>query len=144
MQRRDFIKGACRICLLGAAGSAVVAGMEACSPSANKALLSPPVNNDQFLVPVSLFDKQSFQIVSPAKYPYEIAIEKKEDNTYSAILLKCTHYDNQLTPTGRGFTCSLHGSKFTKEGEVLNGPAARPLQHLRTQVINNNILINLQ
>src|SRR5882757_8610031 len=135
MQRRYFIKKACRVCLLGATGAVIAADLASCSPAANKAIINPTVNNNQFQVPVSLFDKQAFQIVSPAKYPYEIAIEKNEDNTYKALLLKCTHYDNQLTPTGNGFTCSLHGSKFTKEGEVVNGPAARPLQQLKTQVI---------
>jgi len=144
MERRFFIKRACRVCLLGAAGAAVAADLASCSPSSGKAVFKPQVNNNQLEVPLSLFDTQAFQIVGPAKYPYEIAIEKKEDNTYKALLLKCTHYDNQLTPTGNGFTCTLHGSKFSKEGDVVNGPAARPLQQLKTQVINNSLLISLQ
>lgn len=143
MQRRNFIKGACRICLLGAAGVAVAADLASCSPAVAKNTFKPQVKDNKVEVPLSLFDSQPFQVVSPARYEYEIAVEKKNDNSYKAILLKCTHYNNQLTTTGNGFTCSLHGSRFDKDGNVLKGPAEIPLQQLKTQIVNNNLLIQL-
>ncbi len=143
MQRRTFLKGACKICLLGAASAAVAAELASCSPKTAANTFKPIVNNNEVEVPLSLFDSQPFQLISPKKFEYEIAVERKSDNTYKALLLRCTHQDNQLGTTGNGFNCSLHGSKFDKEGNVIKGPAEMPLQQLKTRIINNNLLIHL-
>lgn len=143
MQRRDFLKGACKICLLGAAVSTVAADLSSCSPKMINNAFKPVVNNNQVAIPLSLFDNQPFQVISPAKFEYEIAIEKKADNSYNALLLKCTHYENQLTATGNAYICNAHGSKFDKAGNVIKGPAATPLQQLKTRIIKNNLLIQL-
>lgn len=143
VQRRDFLKGACRICLLGAAITTVSADLSSCSPKLAVNTFKPLINNNQVEIPLSLFDNQPFQVISPARYEFEIAVEKRPDNTYKALLLKCTHYQNQLTTTGNGFTCNLHGSKFDKEGNVLKGPAENALQELKTQMVNNHLVINL-
>ncbi|MEO7523224.1 MAG: Rieske 2Fe-2S domain-containing protein [Ferruginibacter sp.] len=143
MQRRSFIKGACRICLLGAAGAAIASDLSSCSPALAKTTFKPVVKNDQVEVPLSLFKSQAFHVISPEKYEFEISVEKKPDNTYMALLLKCTHYNNQLTTTGSGFFCSLHGSKFDKNGDVQRGPADQPLEQLKTQIVDNNLLIHL-
>ena len=143
MQRRNFIKGACKICLLGAAGAAIAADLSSCSPGVAKNTFKPVVKDNEVEVPLSLFDNQAFKLISPANYNYEIAVEKKQDNTYHALLLRCTHQENQLTPTGNGFTCSLHGSKFDMEGHVLKGPAESPLQQLNTRIVKNNLIIHI-
>lgn len=144
MERRAFLKGACRICLLGAAAATITADLSSCSPKMGGNNSFRPVVKDNLVeIPLSMFDQQAFHIISPAKYEYEISIEKKPDNTYKALLLKCTHYQNQLTTTGNGFTCSLHGSKFDKQGTVTKGPAEIPLQELKTQITKENLLIHL-
>lgn len=142
MERRSFIKGACRICLLGTSAAAVAA-MASCSPAVSKNILRPEINNNTVLIPLSAFDNNTFQVISPAKYQFEIAVEKKGANDFRALLLKCTHYSNELTVTGNGFTCAAHGSRFDKEGNVLQGPAEHSLHQLKTQIVNNNLLINL-
>ena len=128
------------MCLLGSAGIAV---LDACSPSTANAISKPVVKNNRVQVPLSLFDEKALQIISPAKYEYEIAVEKTSANTYRALLLKCTHYENQLTSTGNGFVCFAHGSRFNKEGKVLNGPAALDLISLKTEIIQSNLYISL-
>lgn len=144
MERRDFLKGACRICLFGAAVATVATDLSSCSPKiAGNNTFRPVIINNQVEMPLSMFDNQALQVISPAKYEYEISVEKKADNTFKALLLKCTHYQNQLTTTGNGYTCSLHGSKFNKEGNVVKGPAEIPLQELKTQITKENLLIHL-
>ncbi len=143
MQRRAFLKGACKICLFGAAGAAIAADLSSCSPKTASSTFKPVVNNNEIEVPLSLFNNQPFQVISPEKFDYEIAVEKKSDNTYKALLLRCTHQDNQLTTTGNGFNCSLHGSKFDKEGNVIKGPADIPLQQLKTRIENNHLFIHI-
>ncbi len=142
MERRDFLKGACRICLLGAAGAAI-ADITGCSPAVGNSIFKPEVVDNMVTVPIALFDQKTFGVISPNKYPYEVAIEKKEDGNYIALLLQCTHYENQLTPTGNGFTCSLHGSKFSLDGNVLKGPAEAPLKQLKITKTNTDLIINL-
>ncbi len=143
MERRSFLKTACRACLMGAGALAVADSLSSCSPAVARQLAySPAVVNNQVEVPFTLFEKQPLVVISPAKYEYEISVEKAE-NTYKALLLKCTHYDNQLTPTGNGYTCSLHGSKFSKDGVVTKGPAERNLRQLKTETLNDHLLIYL-
>lgn len=147
MQRRDFIKGTCKFCLLGAAGLAVA--LEACSPKGGAAVAEKPKpirsQDNTALVPLSnIGTDKEYHIITVEKYPYEIAVQQRQDNTYRAILLMCTHYDNALTPTGNGYTCNVHGSKFSKDGKVVNGPAEQPLIELRTEIQADKLLIHLQ
>lgn len=141
MQRRQFLKSSCNLCLLGAAGY-LLSDLVGCSP-AYKVLKAPVVNNT-VTVPANLFAQSALQIVRPQGSYYDIAVEKKQDGSYNALLLQCTHQENQLNTTGNGYTCSLHGSTFDKEGKVTKGPAERPLERYRTEAIQDNIVIHLK
>ena len=139
MERRNFIKSTCHICLLGAAGF-FAAELPGCSP-ASYSIFKTDAIDKKVTVPLSLFDKSPFQIVRPEKMFYDIAVQKKEDNSYTAMLLLCTHQQTQLTVTGNGYTCSLHGSQFDKNGNVRKGPAEKPLQHFKTFISDRNLII---
>ena len=141
MERRDFITSACRLCLLGTAGY-LLPQVIACSPS-RYAVYKTSITNNQVEIPLALFDKNPLQLVRPKGLYYDIAVEKKENNTWSALLLKCTHQENQLTPKSAGFECSLHGSQFDEEGKVTKGPAEMPLKKYQTSVNQNNLVIHL-
>ena len=142
MQRRDFIKGTCRVCLLGAAGVSLV-DLAACSPSTGNAIAKAEVKDNKASIALSEFDKNPLQIISPPKYPYEVAVQKQENGTYKALLLKCTHYDNEVVKQGNGYICTAHGSRFDKDGKVLKGPAGQPLAELKTSITGTEIFINL-
>ncbi len=101
------------------------------------------VANHQVAVPVSLFASANFQLIQPKSLFYNIGLKKESDGTYTALLLRCTHADNQLMPAGNNYTCSLHGSKFDSEGRVINGPAEQPLKKYPTQVVSDQIIIHL-
>jgi Rieske Fe-S protein len=70
-------------------------------------------------------------------------VQKKDDH-YEALLMQCTHQNNQLTPTGNGFTCSLHGSQFNKDGIVTKGPAENRLKKFSTSVNLDQLIIHLK
>ncbi len=140
MQRRNFISSSCKICLLGAAGFSLTQLMS-CSPASS--VYKTTINNGNIDVPMNLFDKNTLQIVRPAGWYYDVALQKNEDNSYSALLLQCTHQENQLTPIGTGYHCNLHGSEFDKQGNVRKGPAEQPLHHFETSVSNNIISIHI-
>jgi len=95
-------------------------------------------------VPVSLFAQSNFQLIQPQGMYYNIGLRKEDDGNYTALLLRCTHADNQLSLAGNNsYSCNLHGSQFDKEGHVTHGPAERDLKKYPTQIISNQIIIHL-
>jgi Rieske Fe-S protein len=140
MDRRKFVKQSCTLCLLAGSG-ALVGSLESCG-TALPAYKTTMANN-KVAVPVALFANSNFQIVQPKGMYYNIALKKEQDGNYTALLLRCTHADNQLTPAGNGFKCTLHGSAFDNEGHVTNGPAERPLKKFLTQIESGQIIIHI-
>jgi Rieske Fe-S protein len=127
------------MCLAVGAGMAI-GSLSSC---ATLPVYKTTITNNRISVPVSLFTQSDFQIIQSKGFYYSIALRKEPGGDYTAFLLRCTHADNQLTPTGNGFTCSLHGSAFNKEGQVTKGPAERPLKKYQTEVISDQIIIQL-
>lgn len=128
------------MCLAMGAG---MIGLSALSSCATIPAYETAIAGNKVSVPVSLFAQSSFQLVKPKNSYYNIGLKKESDGTYTALLLKCTHADNQLTATGNGYKCNLHGSAFDSEGQVTNGPAERPLKKYTTQIINDQVIIRL-
>ena len=62
---------------------------------------------------------------------------------FHALDLTCTHLGCTVTATPQGFACPCHGSCFTSEGQVLNGPAPRPLKRLALERRGGVLLISL-
>ena len=141
MQRRHFIKSSCNFCLLAGSGS-LLAELVACSPGYQ--VLKTEIVNDEIKVPVESFAKSALQLIRPIGWVYDIAVEKKPDNTYRAMLLQCTHQNNQLFSNGHGYTCNLHGSQFDKDGHVKKGPAENPLKQFKTIADKDKLIIRLK
>lgn len=139
MDRREFVKQSCTVCLAVSAGMAI----STLSSCATLPVYKTGMANNKISVPVALFANSNFQLIQPEKLFYNICLRKESDGTYTALLLRCTHADNQLTLTGNGYTCNLHGSKFDQEGHVINGPAERNLKKYPAQVISDQIIITI-
>jgi Rieske Fe-S protein len=142
MERRKFLKSSCNICLLAATGY-FLSELTACSPAAYH-VIKTEIINDEIQIPVASFTQSNMQFVRPKGWYYDIAVQKKEDNTYEALLMQCTHQENQLTPASNGYTCSLHGSQFNKDGKVTKGPAENPLKHYATSINQENLIIHIK
>lgn len=59
----------------------------------------------------------------------KIAAYRSEDDEVLAVSAKCTHMGCTIdwNATAKTWDCPCHGSRFTLEGEIVEGPAARPL-----------------
>lgn len=128
------------MCLAVGAGLVAASALSSC---AALPVYKTTIANNKVSVPVSLFTQSDFQIIQPKDLFYNIGLRKEKDGTYTALLLRCTHADNQLVSTGNGFTCNLHGSTFDKEGLVTRGPAERSLKRYPTEIISDQIIIHL-
>lgn len=140
MERREFIRSSCNVCLLIAAGYTLPT-LAGCAPKYS--VFKTSVVDKQVTVPLSLFDNTTMQLVRPKGWYYDIAVEKKGDGSFAALLLQCTHQANQLTPDGNGFHCPLHGSQFDKNGDVKKGPAERPLLQYKTLLEKDHLIIKI-
>lgn len=140
MDRRKFVKQTCSLCLAAGSGM-LVASLASCG--AALPVYKTAVADNRVTVPINLFTGTDFQLIQPKSMYYNIGLKKEKDGNYTALLLRCTHADNQLIPAGNGFRCTLHGSTFDKEGAVTNGPAQNPLKKYTTEIQDNNIIIHL-
>lgn len=74
-----------------------------------------------------------------------VLIVNMGNNTYNALTSVCTHSqcDRNWTFANNVFTCTCHGSRFDREGAVVNGPATQPLRSYPATVSNSILTVNL-
>jgi glycine/D-amino acid oxidase-like deaminating enzyme/nitrite reductase/ring-hydroxylating ferredoxin subunit len=60
----------------------------------------------------------------------KVAGHRRDDGTLVAVSPRCTHLGCQLAwnTAERSWDCPCHGSRFSPEGEILQGPAVRKLE----------------
>lgn len=86
---------------------------------------------------------RKYILVKPQESSYPLVVYRNSDNSYTALLLRCTHQDNELSVNGDMLTCSAHGSEFDRNGLVLQGPAEDKLKSFPVTSDENNIYIRL-
>ena len=140
MKRRNFIKNACIGCCALTLTGGILSLLNACkSATVYKAL--PQGNFVQ--IPVAEMTDKTTLIVRSKTLDYDILLVKNSNGNYSALQMKCTHRDNPLSLGSNGLYCSLHGSRFDLEGDVVAEPATLPLKKYKTQLKEDYIQITL-
>lgn len=143
MDRRKFLKQSCGAC--AAAGMGLMLGaslLESCA-STGLSVLKTGAADGKVKVPLSGFAQSNYKLLRVADYHYDIGVQKKEDGSFVAMVLMCTHARHPLTKAGNGYYCTLHGSKFTGEGKVEKGPASQPMVRLNTEITGDDLVIIL-
>jgi Rieske Fe-S protein len=59
---------------------------------------------------------------------------------FTAFSLTCTHLGCTVVEDGEVYICPCHGSRYNKDGEVLKGPAAKPLRRVYIELLEDNTL----
>jgi Rieske Fe-S protein len=137
MNRRTFMHRSCAICVTGGMGALALFEASCASFPAYET----SVREHAVSIPRSAVDQTGFLLVRPKELTYNIGLRRTENGSYQALLLLCTHAENQLDVTGNGYRCPLHGSGFDIHGKVTRGPAQRSLRELSTTVANDTIVI---
>ena len=145
MKRKDFIHD-CGFACLGLLG--VSALLESCSTTkAVKGQLTDKrltIALTEFLVKKS--DQTGYKryiIVRNEAFNYPIVVYRESDTQYTALLLRCSHQQNELNVSGELLTCPAHGSEFNARGEVMRGPADQKLRQFPTSTDAQNLYIDL-
>lgn len=142
MERRQFIKACC----LGVGGAIVASSIQSCGMNyyANYTR-----DNTNLVVPKSEFWEfrnekkvhRKFVLLDGGSEGFPICIQKTNNNSYVATLMKCTHRGCELNVGGGIYTCPCHGSEFSINGEVLEGPADVNLKMYQIKTDDENIYI---
>ncbi len=129
--RRDFLKLATSG-VLGLSGVLAAAGVFRYLD-----FTSDPAPQTEFnLGPAANYPPGSRSLV--AEVPTMIV---HSDNGLSALSLTCTHLGCTVEGTSDGFACPCHGSRYDENGNVLRGPAPRPLRRLRVEITADDDLV---
>ena len=58
----------------------------------------------------------------------------------TAYSLTCTHLGCTIEENGETFVCPCHGSRYNLDGQVLKGPAQKPLRRLEVEMLDDQTL----
>lgn len=126
------------LCLAVGAGAAVLS-LEGCT---NLPIIRLKNNNGSIELDENAFGTQGTTLIVRAdNLPYDLFLIKQGQSKYRAMLMQCTHQDVGLSANNNGLYCPSHGSRFNLNGEVLEGPALKPLKNFPVKVQNNKIVI---
>ena len=139
--RRSFLKSACFVC-----GSALTMGLVSTGvTSCTTVPRYKPVSNadGKVIIPFAALGESQSIMVAVAHLDYDIILIKNSDGTASAFYMQCTHQDNPIVASDKGFYCPSHGSAFNLKGEVTKGPASSDLQQFPVTIIDQQYEISI-
>jgi cytochrome b6-f complex iron-sulfur subunit len=68
------------------------------------------------------------------------AVIFNKDGQIFAKSLVCSHLGCTVAQSATGFDCPCHGSRYDENGNVLAGPAQKPLTNFRVEILEDNTL----
>lgn len=141
MNRKDFIKGSCGVCIALSSGFVLSAIMSSCKTPLG--VVKTSAKDNMIQIPLTEFEQADYKLVRVSNYDFDLAVRKNPDGSFLTLVLECTHAGQPLTRTGNTYYCTLHGSQFSQEGKLLKGPAERDLKKLTTKTIKDHLSISL-
>ncbi|MEY3443970.1 MAG: hypothetical protein RLZZ519_2251 [Bacteroidota bacterium] len=147
MDRKSFLKS-CGVACLGA--GYLVSFLESCGTTKR---IQAPIESSDLVVELSAFDKKGKK-----DNPFHMAViadneilqdpicifRSVDGQTFTALLMRCTHQGAQLQLFGDKLQCPAHGSEFDPKGAVVQGPAADPLRTFPVSVQGAQLRISLK
>lgn len=148
--RSDEERRGCAPRTLGRRGAlqvlvAASAALPACLHQAH--FSAAPAQGGQIFVPQA----ELAQLTGPADVlfvrsdgaPGTIALRRPAAGQYRAVLALCTHRGCELSALPQSYDCACHGSRFDLAGEVIEGPAERPLATLPVRAAEGGVVVSL-
>jgi Rieske Fe-S protein len=143
VKRREFV-----VCTGCAAASALAGcGGGDGSPSSPSAPVTPPPVAGETRVPLMAVGETvpaSANLVGGLQTP--LAVTRVSQGEVIAVSRVCTHEGctvNLPSSAGATMDCPCHGSRFRTSGQVVNGPASRPLFRFATRIVGGEVVITL-
>lgn len=146
MERREFVKHSCMICL---SGGLLAIALESCVATH---YVAGAIEGSGLSVSKSEFTyikkeqvrMRQYIIVQSEKLEFPIYLYRFSENEFSALWMKCTHQGAELQASGEYLQCPSHGSEFNNRGILSQGPAEKNLRTFPVSVLEDRILIDLR
>ena len=147
MDRKKFISACGIACVAGLGGLSAL--LQSCSGSR---MVTGTISGDDLEISVEQFtvvkkgsqEYRKYVIISHEKLQYPVCVYRHSESNYTALLMKCTHQNNELTVYGDKLHCAAHGSEFSKHGIATHGPAEKPLRTFPVTITGNQLKISLK
>jgi len=133
INRRSFLSLASLGSFLAAVGTAAAGIFRLPNP----AVLPGPVRRFQLGPP------EQFSVGTETGFAEQNLVLFRDDEGFYAISSTCTHLGCTVSQSKEGFACPCHGSKFDSHGNVIGGPAPRPLPWLEvSRAAKGDLVVN--
>ena len=146
MNRRNFIKNGCAVCLSMSAMPIIVSSCASLTNTTGKIVTDGLVlSTDDFKIPGKDNSAyRSYLIVRNESLKDPICVYRFNEQEYTALWMKCAHQGAELQASGNYLQCPAHGSEFNNKGHVTNGPASTNLRIFPVTVSAKEIFIDLR
>jgi cytochrome b6-f complex iron-sulfur subunit len=136
MDRKEFLASLG----IGAAAFVCISGLQGCQ--VNNPVSEAPTNVDFML---DLTDPANGALKNNGGYIYKsgIIVARTTSGTYVAVYSACTHEGTTVTydSSNNRFHCAAHGSNFSTNGSVINGPANQALHQYNTSLAGSSLRV---
>ena len=141
ISRRDFIK---RSAVGVIAGGAILSSLDL-TALANSPAARGVIRNAGDDTVVKLADNSALtKVGGSVKISDEIMLIRKSESTFIAVRTICTHKGCDVELEGDKFVCPCHGSEFTVDGVVTQGPATKNLKIFETIFDSGNGTVTIK
>ncbi len=115
---------------------------EAAAPAAEE--VDSSIREDGFAALGTVTDLDSAGFLASKSFiagPVIVVRDPADAESIVALDSMCTHQGCSVEWKGSEFACPCHGSKFTAEGEVAEGPATEPLGSYEAKIDGDLVLV---
>jgi cytochrome b6-f complex iron-sulfur subunit len=116
--------------------------LSACGASRAR-YLTPLQQGDRLVVPRIELDRTGALLVEEPGSELPIYVHRATSGEVIAVSTRCGHRGCQVEPAATALVCPCHGSEYTFEGAILQGPTERALQRYRVSSDATNVYITL-
>jgi cytochrome b6-f complex iron-sulfur subunit len=152
LRRRDFCREACHALSAVGLSAALGSALQGCGGPAAPSSVPPAASVNGSVVGGTItivIDPSSAlgsvgggALVQTSAGRFLVA--RTGPDSFSALTATCTHRSCTINGFSDGrFICPCHGSNFDTSGQVLNGPASRPLRQYATRFAEGVLTITL-
>lgn len=94
-------------------------------------------------LPLSAFEGTAGVLLDLPEVPAPVYVHRLAGAEFTAVLTRCTHQGCTAAPAGPRIVCPCHGSEYSPDGTVLQGPAERDLFRYPVSVADGRVWIDL-
>lgn len=139
MRRRDFVR---RLPVIPAGLAAGLSSASACA--AGVPYLVAAQGPDGLSVARSELGPDPQAFIQTPGMDRPIYLHRAESGEWVAVLARCTHAGCQPEPFAGRLVCPCHGSEFALTGDVLEGPAERPLTRYEVVEDGDTLIVRVE